>query len=56
MPTENVNVDEQIAQIEAQLIRLQGALDVWRALRQAGARVEVEPEKKPDTADGKNPG
>ena len=53
---EQVNVDEQIAQIEAQLIRLQGALDVWRALKQAGALVQVEPQDSATEGDRKNPG
>lgn len=49
---EQVNIEDQIAQIEAQLIRLQGALDVWRALREAGAQVRVV--EKPKAVEGES--
>lgn len=41
MQTNEINLDNQIAQVQRQIAQLEGELRVWLALREARARVEV---------------
>jgi hypothetical protein len=45
----DLNLDEQIEQIKAGIMKLQGQLELLMALKQAGAVVQLPDESKPAT-------
>lgn len=44
---EELNIEQQIEVIETQIAHLQGALQVWLALREKGATVTLPQEEQP---------